>query len=386
MKSDRIRVLNCVHRSDFGGAHRRIVWVNDLLKIKNVNTIVLFPSDKHVVFEKFLTHNKVQYERTFLPAIRKSFIHLLLFILMLPISVILVVIIIHKNEIQIVHANGATNLQPVLAALLMQKGLVWHWNDTLTPKWFVKVICKLLVIKSVIFTAATPGILSYYGIENIPCEIIPAPSPECGSIDASVSKMLRDKLNLKPKEKIIGFVSHIIAAKGVQEFVQAAIIVLQQDPALHAVLVGGTFPRHKPFAEAIRSLVKENLLQCRIHFLGHQDNVVDFMHAFDVFVFPSHSEACPITILQAMQAGKPILATRVGDIPNMLTGTGLSLVEPMDTNALVRGIQELLSLTDETKAKSAIKMRSTLHKHYSLRRVVDLHYKVYSHIVMYGCD
>lgn len=386
MFSKPINVLNCLHRSDFGGAHRRIVWVNELLKKKDINTTVLFPADNYFEFEEFLNKNQVQFVRTFLPAIRKSISHILLFIITLPISVVSIVRIIQRNKIQIVHVNGATNLQPVLAALLMARGVVWHWNDTLTPKWFVRLISKILKLHTISFVAATPYILKYYDINNIPCVVIPAPYPNSAQKQDPMDTTLRNLLELKQNEKIIGFVSHILAAKGAMEFVRASIIVFKQVPDLHAVLVGGAFPRHKSFIDSIHSEIEQNSLQDRIHLLGYQDNVLDLMKEFDLFVFPSRSEACPIVVLQAMQAGKPIVATRVGDVPYMLADTGAFIVEPMDIEGIARSIQNLLTLSDEEKLAMTKKMRNNLYKNYTLAQVSSLHFKVYNQTVKQCCN
>jgi glycosyltransferase involved in cell wall biosynthesis len=82
----------------------------------------------------------------------------------------------------------------------------------------------------------------------------------------------------------------------------------------------------------------------RVIFLGYQQNVPDLLAGCDLFVLPSLYEGLPLSVLEAMAAGKAVVATAVGGTPEaVLEGeTGL-LVPPGDPVALARAIQELLS-------------------------------------------
>ena len=67
----------------------------------------------------------------------------------------------------------------------------------------------------------------------------------------------------------------------------------------------------------------------RIHILGHQANPIDWLDASDVFILPSHVEGMPISIMEAMAKGLPVMASAVSGIPEELGGTGQLLASPV---------------------------------------------------------
>lgn len=93
-----------------------------------------------------------------------------------------------------------------------------------------------------------------------------------------------------------------------------------------------------------------------IDFVGWVDNVGDWLSSFDLFVFPSLDEALGSTLLDAMQFGLPIVATRVGGIPDIVTdGENGRLVAPEDAAGLYAGIEGLLA---DPEALAAIRARN----------------------------
>ena len=96
--------------------------------------------------------------------------------------------------------------------------------------------------------------------------------------------------------------------------------------------------------EALQTMVRELGLQEEVVFLGFVSDIPQFLSSVDIFVLPSVYEGLGIAILEAMAAGKPVVASRTGGIPELLTDqvTGL-LVPPKDPPALARAIAQLLS-------------------------------------------
>jgi len=73
-----------------------------------------------------------------------------------------------------------------------------------------------------------------------------------------------------------------------------------------------------PEASSLKKLVKDLNIEDRVVFAGFQTNVIPYLKECDIFVLPSLNEAMPITLLEIMAAGKPVIATKVGDIPNII--------------------------------------------------------------------
>jgi glycosyltransferase involved in cell wall biosynthesis len=90
-----------------------------------------------------------------------------------------------------------------------------------------------------------------------------------------------------------------------------------------------------PLEQSLRLKVKSLKLEDKIIFTGAIPNAAKYLKAFDVFVLPSEKEGLPYTIIEAMAAGLPIVASRVGGIPEMIKdGVNGFLINPHDPEAL----------------------------------------------------
>ncbi|MBI3999788.1 MAG: GT4 family glycosyltransferase PelF [Candidatus Omnitrophica bacterium] len=151
------------------------------------------------------------------------------------------------------------------------------------------------------------------------------------------------KLGLKPVHQIVGMVGRLCPVKGQKEFIQAAKEVSVQIPEAVFVLVGNDVERHGAYESQLRKVVSELGLNEKVIFTGYRSDALDLIHAFDVFVLPSKIEGLPVTILEAMALKKPVVATSVGGVPEIVVDekTGL-LVPPNDVLRLSQSILRLL--------------------------------------------
>ena len=87
-------------------------------------------------------------------------------------------------------------------------------------------------------------------------------------------------------------------------------------------------------------------LQENVIFLGNQTNVYPFLQKADVFLLPSRFEGMPMTIIEAMGTGLPIVASAVGGVPDMLEDGVSGLLVPCDPEATARAVLQLLKQED----------------------------------------
>lgn len=122
--------------------------------------------------------------------------------------------------------------------------------------------------------------------------------------------------------------------KGQHDLIRAARILSAREPGWRFVLVGGGRDE---------SALKQAAVGCSaIQFVGHVDNVGDYLAAFDLFAFPSVHEGLGSTLLDAMQAGLPIVASAVDGIPELIEdGMNGLLVPPRNPDALAGRLSEL---------------------------------------------
>jgi glycosyltransferase involved in cell wall biosynthesis len=106
-------------------------------------------------------------------------------------------------------------------------------------------------------------------------------------------------------------------------------------------------------------------------FLGYQEQVASFFAAFDVFVLPSANEGTPVTAIEALAAGKPVVATRVGGIPDVVRdGEDGFLVALGDVEALADRLAQLAT-DDKLRERMGEAAQARVRERYSVERLVD---------------
>jgi len=155
----------------------------------------------------------------------------------------------------------------------------------------------------------------------------------------------RKSVGIEHDRPVIGYVGNIRPVKGSDVLIEAMDHLVKQLGNTTAELwIAGA----GEIEEQVRARATALGLDDRIRFLGRQthDGVARLMSAFDVFCLPSRNEGCPNVILEALAAGKPVVATRVGGIPELLTeGVNGYLVPTEDPAALARALDQALSRT-----------------------------------------
>ncbi|MGE0451628.1 MAG: glycosyltransferase family 4 protein [Vicinamibacterales bacterium] len=152
----------------------------------------------------------------------------------------------------------------------------------------------------------------------------------------------RQSLGLPQAGPLVTTVANFAPMKGHRHLVAAMPHILAVHPEAMFLLVGsgGELGR-------LRELVARAGLEASVRFLGPRKDAVAIMAQSDVIVLPSvAAEGIPITIIEALALGRPIVATRVGGIPDMLShGSDALLVPPRNPSALATAVNTLLSDT-----------------------------------------
>jgi glycosyltransferase involved in cell wall biosynthesis len=149
---------------------------------------------------------------------------------------------------------------------------------------------------------------------------------------------LRSSLEIPCEVEVLGVVANLIAYKGHRFLLEACHLVKQRYPRFVVLLIG-----EGPCRSELERLAKDLHLEAEIRFLGARQDVPRLLSVVGMVVLPSLHEGLPNAILEAMAAGKPVVATRVGGIPEAVVHgeTGL-LVPPADPGALAEAILALL--------------------------------------------
>ncbi len=177
---------------------------------------------------------------------------------------------------------------------------------------------------------------------------VPDPKTE----PAAELERLKSSLSIPTEARVIGCVASLVRHKGHRYLIEAA----SQIENVILVLVGDG-----PLREELEGLVAKLGIDGRVVFAGYQSDVTPYLQLMDVFILPSiEREGLGIAIIEAMALAKPVVASRLGGITEVVDDgrTGL-LVPPGDSDALTAAIKRLLQSTNETDA-----MRSLARKRY----------------------
>lgn len=155
--------------------------------------------------------------------------------------------------------------------------------------------------------------------------------PFCGERES-----VRRELGIESADIVVGFVGAITRGKGVLELLRAFYAAAPEHRGLKLLYVGK--------GPELTELKKEaQALRDRVIFAGQRRDVARMYAAMDIFVLPSTcGEAFGLVIIEAMSMGKPVIASRIGGIPEIIDhrGNGI-MVEPGDPSAITQAILEL---------------------------------------------
>jgi glycosyltransferase involved in cell wall biosynthesis len=148
----------------------------------------------------------------------------------------------------------------------------------------------------------------------------------------------RESLGLAPEGPVVGIVGRLAPQKAPADFLRAAALIAREVPAATFLVVGDG-----PLRSDLERLAGELGLDRQVRFLGFRDDVPRVLAALDVFALTSLWEGLPFTVLEAMRAGTPVVATEVNGVSDVVEHgrTGL-LARPRDTAQLAAHVIALL--------------------------------------------
>lgn len=183
----------------------------------------------------------------------------------------------------------------------------------------------------------------------------------------------RARLGLEEDETLILAVGNLYPVKG-HAVLLRALAAMNGAAGRWRVAVAGRGAEE----EGLRSYAEGAGIASRVELLGYRADVPELLAAADVYVMPSLSEGLPLALVEAMFAGKPVIASRVGGIPEVVEHgeTGL-LVPPRDPDALAEALRCLL--VDPSRARALGEAaREAARSRYGLGPMTDAYRRLYA--------
>lgn len=186
----------------------------------------------------------------------------------------------------------------------------------------------------------------------------------------------RRELGAEPGDTVLVNLARFWPEKAHEVLLEAFRLVLEEHPSARLWLVGGG-----PDLERMRALAVTLGVDGRTHFLGFRRDLPELLALADVQVHPSHTEGLPLSVCAGMAAGKPIVATRVGGVPEVIHDgrTGL-LVPPGDPQAVARATGSLVA-DEGLRRRLGREALRFIREEYSLEVAVRRLEEVYASMV-----
>ena len=182
----------------------------------------------------------------------------------------------------------------------------------------------------------------------------------------------REALGIPHDAIVVGWIGRLTAEKGADVLVDA--ISFLADDRVIGVFIGDGSDRSK-----LEALAKARAPE-RTRWLGLLPDASRFLPAFDAFALSSRTEGTPMVVFEAMDAGVPIVATRVGGVPDVLRPQDAVLVDSENALALAGAIQGIIA--DRSAAsKRADSARARLATSYSTGPWVERYHEIYQTII-----
>jgi glycosyltransferase involved in cell wall biosynthesis len=295
------------------------------------------------------------------------------------------------HAIDIVHTHSyKPNLYGRLAGLLCRpRGLriVAHYHNQYDNKWAkdASLVYDRLLADStdaILACSASVGehVAQAIGVAPARVEVI------LNGVDAERfaggdRAAARVALELPPDAAVFGCVGRISEQKGQEEFVRAAARVAAEWPLAIFLVIGSADDEALP--ARLRALAAQLGLGGRLRFTGHLAEMPAMYAALDVLVAPSRWEGFGLMLAEAMAAGKPIVATRAGAIPEVVVENETALLAPVrDTEALAQAMLALLR--DPARARSLGERGVVRAKDFSWQRSAARLQRVYERLLEGG--
>jgi glycosyltransferase involved in cell wall biosynthesis len=149
---------------------------------------------------------------------------------------------------------------------------------------------------------------------------------------------IRKEFSLEEDDIVIGFIGRIVPAKGLEYLLYALPYLKEEFKSIKLLIIG-----EGSLVEEFKEKAKKNNIFDNILFTGVRRDIPEILASIDIFVMPSTAEGLPNSLLEAMAMGKPVVATKVGGIPEVIrNGFNGILIPPRDHRELAMAIKNLI--------------------------------------------
>jgi len=293
--------------------------------------------------------------------------------------------LVKEHNIQILHCHGygATTFGRLVRIFCKVQVIVHeHMIDESIP-FYQKIIDRILAPLTSRAIAVSSAVGDFMmGPRAIPKEKLVViynglPAEYCHEYTKEEKAVIAKELDIAMDVPLLGIVGRLHPVKGHADFLMAASNVLRVFPDACFLVVGDGDLRTALEQRAVELGIKDQVI-----FLGHREDIKEILAILDILVISSYSEGCPLTLLEGMAAGKAIVSTTVGGIPEMLRNRHTALlIGAGDTKAMSSALETLIKNKD-LRGKLGAQAKITCENNYLITHTVWNFSELYKLVLM----
>ena len=212
---------------------------------------------------------------------------------------------------------------------------------------------KFIPAKHVVYT---PGVgIQVEKLQELPCDL-----------------KKREEIGIKPEEKVIYSIGELNTNKNHETIIHAMAQLERQD--VHYVVCGqGNQMEH------LREIAKELGVENNVHLLGFRTDAKEWLKCADIFAFPSYREGLPVSLMEAMAEGLPVVCSRIrGNVDLIEEGKGGYMYAANDIEGFTNGLTRLLENEKEREAFALFNQKKV--ENFSRKQVQRIMKRVYGNL------
>jgi len=266
-----------------------------------------------------------------------------------------------KYDIVHAHAHKAGLICRIAAKCAGTKHIIYTPHGHVFYGYFTKGLTKFIILIEKIAAAMTDKII---GLTKAECDewlkfgigrkeqYVAIPSGiefDALEQEAASGSDWKKEFGIPEGKTLVGSIGRFIEIKGYRYFIEAAISQVKKRDDVYFLLAGDG-----PLREEYEEMIASSGIKERFYILPWQKNIGAFIKALDIFVLSSLNEGMGRVLVEAMFFGKPVIATRAGGVPSVVSDGAGMLVEPASSRAISEAIDSILG--DREKAHRMAKI------------------------------
>ena len=288
-----------------------------------------------------------------------------------------------RSEIDIVHTHIHSQIiSQILATVLSSRRIIWtiHGEYSLgkITIWIIRILNSILPSKKIKIIADSKSALQHtlpYTQRNPDLDnIIPTGIDLEPYLQKKDKSPIRKKFNIKEDTILIGSTGRIVWQKGYDQLLSLLENYDFGEKIFHILIAGDGSLRNKYIEE-----IESRHLEDRITFIGNINNIPEFLSNLDIYIQPSVTEGFPLSVLEAMASGLPVISSDAGGLKEMIHNKENGITyRTGDLNALHNSFLTMFSMSPDELFHLGQNARKTVQDKYSINNSSQQYKNLYN--------